>query len=206
MIPLPNAVVDPGAVVVVALDTHVASRAVSGARRPHHLTFRAEVDRVDQLHQFKEVDLLRPRDLPWVTELSPGPEEYGENAEATNDVERIRDLPNWEENQYENREDHEEKRQERQGHLNALLGLRQGRRKHQAAARVCAVQVADDLVLEALRLDLLRQRERCLAIKAPNVPRGSVLQQGPQWAPRLDTFCGTDRQMHDCGSIVILNI
>ena len=83
---LSNAVVDPGAVVVVALDTHVASRAVAGARRPHHFTLRAEVDRVDQLHQLKEVDLLRPRDLSWVTELSPGPEEDGRNAKAINDV------------------------------------------------------------------------------------------------------------------------
>lgn len=52
-----NAIVQPGAVVVEALDATIADGAVARARRTQHLAVWAHLTRVDLLEEFQEVVL-----------------------------------------------------------------------------------------------------------------------------------------------------
>lgn len=68
-----DAVVEPWAVMVVALDALVANRTVPATGRPHDHTVRAYLDRVDQLHELEKVEILDWLDLPAVTSHASDP-------------------------------------------------------------------------------------------------------------------------------------
>lgn len=51
MVVYSNAVIDPGAVMIIPFDAHVADAAVSRPGSSHDLAIRTELDRVDELKQ-----------------------------------------------------------------------------------------------------------------------------------------------------------
>ena len=58
MVSNPNAVIDPGAMVIVPFDAHIADATVARSRSSHDLAIRTELDWVDELEQILKRDIL----------------------------------------------------------------------------------------------------------------------------------------------------
>ena len=70
-----DTVVDPGAVVVEALDALVADGTVARARRPNDLAVRTQLHRVYKLQQVDKTDLFWLFDEAWVRKDTAKPED-----------------------------------------------------------------------------------------------------------------------------------
>lgn len=66
-----DTVVDPEAVVVIAVDALVASMAVKRLLRPQDLATRADVGWLKIFVQLEEADILRPMMIPWILTRDP---------------------------------------------------------------------------------------------------------------------------------------
>ena len=78
MIVDPDAVVDPGTVMVEALDTLVADTAVTRSIRPYNFTVSAQQDWIEDLHHVHEQYTFRPLEVARVLAEADAVEEHRE--------------------------------------------------------------------------------------------------------------------------------
>jgi hypothetical protein len=159
-----DAVVEPRAMMIEALNALVANGTVPAAGRSDDLAVRADLNRVYQLHNVKWVHVFGGMNLACITRHAAHPEYHSEKLKEDEPVSMRRVGPEREQEQDKCGEDDNVEEKEQYWHAVALLHLLDRRAQHEAVEEAWPrVQQKVDLISESDCIDLIDEVSRHLS-------------------------------------------